>query len=164
MKINQEKNEKALKLTLKRVGNSDEWTQNVKPTVDTPPTTPSLVPPPAKKRRRNLPKDAAPHNRPLTPASKSPSVERSPYNGIGFHVSSPTFPLDGILTPTSISPCEEIQIEPMDQIVSMIVNWDADKLIDQRYKSMAFHKNLAAAPQSSFETFEYYQKCVFHSD
>lgn len=143
-------------MKLKRV-TSNEWIQS-----NTTSASPSLAPPPAKKPRHNasVPKDSAPHTRPMTPGSKSPSVERSPYNGIGSHVSSPVFPLDGILTPLSISPNEEIEVDPMDQIVSMIVNWDATKLINLRYKNEPFHTGMATVPQITFGTFEYYQKCV----
>lgn len=150
-----------LKMTFKRI-RSNEWIQSNTATVNTPPTTPSLVPPPAKKPRHNgnVPKNSAPHNRPLTPGSKSPSVERSPFNGIGSHLSSPVFPLDGILTPTSISPNEEIEKDPMEQIVHTIVNWDAGKLIDPQYKNAPFHMGMAAVPKTSFENFGNYQKCV----
>lgn len=147
------------KLKLIRIGNSDRWMQNTSP-VET-----SCEPPPPKMPRRiaNVPKGPTPHHRPLTPSSKSPSVERSPYNGIGIHLNSPGFSLDGLLTPTSISPNEEFEIDPMDQIISTIVNWDAKKIIDPRYKQQAYHTNLAIVPPITFDTFDYYQKCVSFS-
>lgn len=167
-----------LRIKLRRIG-SNEWTQNdTTPTVSattlpptsstlhtpsTPPTpsTPSLEPPPAKKPRRTA-GVPSPHHRPMTPASKSPSVERSPYNGIGLHINSPSsaFPLDGILTPTSMSPCEDIPPQPVDQLISTIVDWDATKIIDATYKNAPFHTNVVTVPQIAFETADYYQKCV----
>lgn len=152
-----------LKMTLKRVRPNEFWVQSNTASTNSPPTTPSLVPPPAKKTRYVIPKNttqSALHNRPLTPGSKSPSAERSPYNGLGSHVTSPVFPLDGILTPTSISPNEELEIDPMDQIISTIVNWDAAKLIDPQYRNAPFHTSLAAVPETTFNNFDYYQKCV----
>lgn len=156
--LSQERDRKEkIVMTFKRNRDSNEW-MNSGSTVNSSPTTPSLEAPPAKKPRHNA--NPAPYNRPMTPASKSPSVERSPHIGIGFHASSPVFPLDGILTPVSISPNEEIQIEPVDQIIATIVNWGADEIINPHYKNAPFHKNLAAVPQMAFETFDYYQKCV----
>lgn len=172
LKINQniakkekERNEALLKVKLKRVGG--EWTQSNEPSVNTSPApsvhTPICEPPPSKSRRiANVPKGVTTQHRPLTPSSKSPSVERSPYNGIGLHLNSPGFSLDGLLTPTSISPNEEMEIDPKDQIVSTIVNWDAEKIIDPRYKKVPYHTNLVAVPMTSFDTFDYYQKCVLY--
>lgn len=156
-----EKEKERLRLKLKRVGG--EWSTSM---VNMSPTkaTASCQPPPLKMPRRiaNVPKVRTPH-RPLTPSSKSPSVERSPYNGIGMYVNSPGFSLDGLLTPTSISPNAEIEIDPMEQIITTIVNWDAKKINDLRYKKEPYHTNLAAVPDKSFDTFDYYQKCVSFS-
>lgn len=171
--VEKEEERAALTLRFKRVDN--RWEHVIEASVNTSPnssspmpSTSSLLgsspfePPQSKKPRRiaHVPKGPTPHHRPLTPSSKSPSAERSPYNGLGNHINPPGFSLDGILTPTSISPNEEVEIDPIDQIVSMIVNWDADKIMDKRYKNEPYHTNLAAVPQISFDNFDYYQKCV----
>lgn len=133
-------------------------------TTTTTTTSSSFEPPQSKKPRRiaHVPKEHTPHNRPLTPCSKSPSAERSPFNGTGSNTNSPAFSLSGILTPTSISPSpsEENETDPIDQMIATIVNWDAEKIMDKRYINQRFHENVAVVPSTTFENFEIYKQLV----
>lgn len=157
----QEEKRESIKVLLKRTW-SGHWAST-----DTSPPQPTLTshsvfePPQTKIPRRiaHVPNQSPLHSRPLTPSSKSPSAERSPFNSIGH---SPPYPLDNLLTPTSnCSPNAEIEkIDPVDQLISTIINWNAGKIIDGQYKERPFHTNLVSVPPHSFETLDYYQKYV----
>lgn len=149
------KDAERLRLKLKRVGRNVWTPENASP-VSTPTST-SFEHPQAKKpcHRGHIPNGN--HDRPLTPASKSPS---SSYNGSPSYIHSPNFPLDGILTPQSISPNETNEIDQIDQITNTIVNWDAERIMDPRYQTAPYHTNVIPVPDASYQTFDYYQKCV----
>lgn len=168
--VEKEKEREAIKIRIKRI-RDEEYQCQMTGSYDTPTssdapsaTASSLEPPLSKKPRRvaQIAKDHTPYNRPLTPTSKSPSVERSPNHGIGQTSTSHSsaFPLDGILTPASISPCEEIEIDPIDQIVSTMINWNAEKIMDPQFRVQPYHKNLVSVPAKSFGSHDYYKKCV----
>lgn len=126
----------------------------------------SLEPPPKLPQQLlNMLEDAADKSTPKVAVNRpnnSNFLPPTPSSSTGSPDYRPDFSYTDLLTPNS-TPNEEVEIDPLDSIISTIINWDAVKIMEKQFRTKPFFtKSLMdlPVPKQSFEDRSKYEKCV----